>query len=179
MFSDLRYGVAFTFEAPVIKAGSDDFAASADWTPAAGDVLVSLDGGAAANITTLPAFISGANYLQWTLSAAEMSASRISIIVVDAAAKAIKDQSFTLFTEAHNRQVVTIAGTPTATSMDTDATDSTGLHDNSILKFISGTLKGAQGVISTYTQTNGNFAFAAGEFPSAPAVGDKAIIINR
>jgi len=179
MLSNLRYGVAFTFEAPVIKAAVDDFAASADWTPAAGDVLISKDGGAAANITTLPSFVTGANYLTWNLSAAEMQASRISIIIVDAAAKAIKDQSFTLFTEAHNRQIVTLSGVPTATSMDSDAAEADGIHDNSLLKFITGSLAGAQGIVSSFTNLNGVFAFTTGEFPSAPAAADKAIIINR
>ena len=35
---------------PVIKRGVVDFAVSADWTPASGDVKVSIDGGAAASI---------------------------------------------------------------------------------------------------------------------------------
>lgn len=93
-----RYGVALTFAAPIVKAGGDDFAASADWTPAAGDVKVSKDRGAGANITTLPTVVTSINTWSWPLSATEMEAQEVEVIVVDAATKAVKDQGFRITT---------------------------------------------------------------------------------
>lgn len=93
-----RYGVALTFAAPIVKAGGDDFAASADWTPAAGDVKVSKDRGAGANITTLPTIVTSINTWSWPLSATEMEAQEVEVIVVDAATKAVKDQGFRIIT---------------------------------------------------------------------------------
>ena len=57
---------------PLVKAGSNDFATSADWIPATGDVKASIDGGAQANIGTLPTYSNG----QWlfVLTAAEFAA---------------------------------------------------------------------------------------------------------
>ncbi len=86
------YGVALTFVMPIVKAGSDDLAVSGDWTPASGDVMVSKDGGAYANITTLPTAATTA--WVWTLSATEQEAIRVAIRVVDSATKAVKDQFF-------------------------------------------------------------------------------------
>ena len=94
-----KYGAAFSFEVPMIKAGSTDFAATGDWTPAAGDVKVSKDGGAVANITTLPTAVTGTGSVLWTfaLSATEMEAARITIQVVDSATKAVEDTAFDVF----------------------------------------------------------------------------------
>ena len=91
-----KYGVALTFEAPILQAGSADFAASGDWTPAAGDVKVSKDGGNVANIGTLPTAVGGTGSVlwTWTLSATEMQAAQITIQVVDSATKAVDDQCF-------------------------------------------------------------------------------------
>lgn len=94
LFAD--YGVGFTFNAPMVKAGSDDLALSADWTPATGDVKISKDGGAFANIGTLPTAAT-ADWV-WTVSAAEAEAKRIAIRVIDSATKAVKDQTFLIRT---------------------------------------------------------------------------------
>src|ERR1051326_5817749 len=85
---------------PMIKRNVVDFAVSGDWTPVAGDVKVSKDGGAAANIGTLPSAIAMGNGAMWdfTLSASEMSAKKIAVTVVDAATKAVEDQMFTVAT---------------------------------------------------------------------------------
>lgn len=85
-----KYNTATDLYAAVVKAGSDDFAVTADWTPAAGDVKVIKDGGAPANITTLPTEV-GAGVWKFPLSATEMSAAKVQVVVVDAAVKAVKD----------------------------------------------------------------------------------------
>jgi hypothetical protein len=81
---------------PMPKAGSSDFAVGVDWTPVAGDVLVSIDGAAQAQIATLPAYSNG----QWVyqLSIAETTGKSIRVTIVDAAMKAVDDQFFSLET---------------------------------------------------------------------------------
>ena len=76
---------------PVVKASSSDFAVSADWTPASGDVKISKDGAAAANIGTLPTFITSIGW-KFVFTDAELTAARININIVDSATKAVEDQ---------------------------------------------------------------------------------------
>lgn len=100
MFLLAKYGVQTTFQFPMVKAGADDFALSADWTPATGDVKVSKDGGNVANTTNLPAIIGGTGGAHWqlTLTATELSAGVVNVQIVDAATKAVKDQHITVYT---------------------------------------------------------------------------------
>ena len=81
---------------PMVKRAVVDYAVSADWTPAAGDVKVSIDGGAAANITNLPTAITMGNTAMWQfiLTAAELSGKQIMVTVADSATKAVEDQMF-------------------------------------------------------------------------------------
>src|ERR1051325_11895517 len=52
-FLPIKYATAVTIPFDMIKAATLDFAVGADWTPATGDVKVSIDGGAFANVGTL------------------------------------------------------------------------------------------------------------------------------
>lgn len=90
-----KYGVARHVFIPVVKRGVVDFAVGADWTPAAGDVKISKDGAAAANVTNLPAAIAMGNGAIWdfSLTATEMQAAQVVVTVADAATKAVEDQS--------------------------------------------------------------------------------------
>lgn len=94
-----KYGAAATVLVPMIKAGAIDFAGSGDWTPAAGDVKVSKDDGAFANITTLPTAVG--NMWKFSLSATEMQAARVVIQVVDSATKTVEDQAIAIETYGH------------------------------------------------------------------------------
>jgi hypothetical protein len=76
---------------PIIKAGSMDFAVGGDWTPAAGDVKVSKDGGAQANIGTLPAYTNGA--WKFVFTDAELTCAFLAVMVVDVAGAAVEDQA--------------------------------------------------------------------------------------
>lgn len=82
------------------KAASANHAVSADWTPAAGDVKVSKDGGAAANIGTLPTAIAMGNSTIWkfVFTDAELTAKFISVTVSDSATKAVDDTGFSIET---------------------------------------------------------------------------------
>src|ERR1700744_6222692 len=100
MFHLSKYGVQTTFVFPMIKRGVVDFAGSADWTPATGDVKISQAAGAFANTTNLPTIVSGTGGAMWslTLTATELSAAKIVIQIVDSATKAVEDQSFKIYT---------------------------------------------------------------------------------
>lgn len=89
-----KYNTATHVYVPIIKRAVVDFAVSADWTPVAGDVKISKDGGAAANVTNLPTAITMGNTAMWdfSLTASELSAAKIAITVADAATKAVEDQ---------------------------------------------------------------------------------------
>lgn len=96
-----KYGLATHIYIPIVKRAVVDFAVSADWpTPAAGDVKISKDGGAAANVTNLPAPITMGNTAMWdfSLTAAEMQADKIVITVADAATKLVEDQAIIIET---------------------------------------------------------------------------------
>ena len=79
---------------PLIKAGANDFAVSADYTPATGDVQISKDGGTAANSSNLPTAVTMGNSAMWklTLTATEMQAGKVMVTVSDSATKAVEDQ---------------------------------------------------------------------------------------
>ena len=78
-----KYGVARHIYIAIPKAGSANHAVNADWTPAAGDVKISKDGGAAANVTNLPTAIAMGNSTLWdfSLTATEMQAAQIVVTV--------------------------------------------------------------------------------------------------
>lgn len=95
-----KYGVAVHLYKPMIKRAVVDFALGADWTPAAGDVKISKDGGAAANVTNLPSAIAMGNTAMWdfSLTATEMQAAKVRITVSDSATKAVEDVMFEIDT---------------------------------------------------------------------------------
>ncbi len=95
-----KYGVARHIYIPIPKAGSANHAVSADWTPSAGDVKISKDGGAAANVTNLPTAIAMGNSTIWdfSITATEMQAAQVMVTVADSATKAVDDTGFILET---------------------------------------------------------------------------------
>lgn len=82
---------------PMIKVGSNDFAQSADWTPAAADIQFSVDGGSLANTNALPAN-EGRGSWSVALLAAEVVGKRTVINIEDAATKAVEDQELIILT---------------------------------------------------------------------------------
>lgn len=95
-----KYGVARHIYIAIPKAGSANHAIGADWTPSAGDVKISKDGGAAANVTNLPTAIAMGNSALWDFSITntEMQAAQIVITVADSATKAVDDTGFSIET---------------------------------------------------------------------------------
>jgi hypothetical protein len=146
------FGTAYTFRAPVIKAASTDFAATADWTPATGDVKVIQNGTLLGNVTTLPTFVSGQVTMSWALSAAEMATDEIIIQVVDAATKTIQDQMFRIITlpQGAVRSRLAQAGGASTITLDTGATATDGLYNGNVVAIIAGTGAGQNRVITGY-----------------------------
>lgn len=91
-----KYGVARHIYIPIPKAGSANHAVSADWTPAAGDVKISKDGGATANVTNLPTAIAMGNSTIWdfSLTLTELTAAQVVVTIADSATKAVDDTGF-------------------------------------------------------------------------------------
>jgi hypothetical protein len=98
-----KYNTGSHVYLPMIKRGVVDFAVGADWTPAAGDVKISKDGGAAANVTNLPVAIAMGNGAIWdySLTATELAAAKVVVTVADAATKAVEDTAFLVETYGH------------------------------------------------------------------------------
>lgn len=158
----IPWGTATTFRAPIVKASSTDYAIvgntpSFDWTPVAGDVKISKDGGAFANIATLPGNVTlaGSAAWTWTLSAAETEATEIVIQVVDTAPKAVQDQFFRLQTTKAGAlqvgvpQAAQSAG-DTAITLDATAAAQTDFYKGSVVTIISGDGANQARIITAY-----------------------------
>jgi hypothetical protein len=98
-----KYGVAVHVRIPMVKRGVVDHAVGADWTPAAGDVKISKDGGASANVTNLPTAIAMGNSAEWdfSLTATEMQAAQVNVTIADSATKAVEDSGFVIWTHGN------------------------------------------------------------------------------
>ncbi len=98
-----KYNVTLTggtlIRIPMTKAGSTDFAINTDWTPAAGDVKVSKDGGSTANIANLPSYTNGA--WEFILTGTELSCKQVTVTIVDSATKVVDDNAFIVETYGH------------------------------------------------------------------------------
>lgn len=108
-----KYGVARHIYIAVPKAGSANHAVGADWTPVAGDVKISKDGGAAANVTNLPTAIAMGSSAIWdfSLTTTELQAAQVVVTVADSATKAVDDTGFEieLYGNASAQHVVDLA----------------------------------------------------------------------
>ena len=79
-----RRNVATSFDAPLVDSGSrPNYKSSA--TLATGDVKVSKDGGAPADIASLPTEIGTSGVYRFSLTALEVDATTVTVISVDAA----------------------------------------------------------------------------------------------
>lgn len=139
---------------PLIKRGIVDFAVGADYTPSAGDVKISIDGGTAANIGTLPVAVTMGNTAYWkfVFSNAELTGKCMIITVADAATKAVEDQSFIIETYGHASAMYqddiaaanlsTLAANSAAALMDLANGVETGLTPRQALRLIVAALAG-------------------------------------
>ncbi len=172
---------------PIIKAGSQDFAASGDWTPVAADTKISKDGGSQANLATAPSYVNGA--WQFEFTAAELTAKSIVVMVVDAATKAVEDQAILIetygdvsamhVTEKMSGAIVAstaLTGTLSTTQMTTNLTEVTDEHyKGRTVIWISGDLAGQASDITDYDGSSKMLTYTV--VTEAPANTDEFIIV--
>jgi sporulation protein YlmC with PRC-barrel domain len=180
----------------MVKAGSQDLAATGDWTPVTGDTKISKDGGNVTNTSNNPSAVGGTGSVLWnlTLTAAEMQATEIHIQIVDSATKAVEDQVLTLTTKlggwiASNKGI--IVGEVDNTDFTADTTDLEGLRiaPNSteettsdhyigrLMLFTSGVALGELTTITDYVLANSKEKFTYDAIISTPGDGDTYVVI--
>lgn len=89
-----EYGVATTVYFPLISYGVTSFTSGSAYTPAAGDVRITIDGGTPNAATNLPTGIVVSNAKIWKmdLTAGEVTGKTIAITIIDATTKVVEDQ---------------------------------------------------------------------------------------
>src|SRR5690242_12583381 len=95
----VRYATSQDVYFRMIVRGSTDFAGASDWTPATGDVKLSIDGGALANTTNLPTAVGKSWKL--TLTVGETTGGILMLDIIDQGTKAVEDQGLDFFTEGN------------------------------------------------------------------------------
>ena len=95
------FGIPKTVIFTMIDAGTTNLASAGDWTPAAADARVSLDGASATQCTNTIAVVPGTNSVLWSLAltTAEMSGELVAVQIRDAATKAVEDNVLLVTTE--------------------------------------------------------------------------------
>lgn len=173
------YGQPYEFYV-TLRSQTDSRLFQINPTLASGDVKISKDGGATANITTLPTVTpaSGAR-VKVTLSASEMTCDQLGVLFSDAA-----DQEWCdLYVHIQPIKGLIFGGSVDDASASSTSfiTTLTGLGTNALvnrwLVFTTGSLIGQSQKISTYNTSNGTVTFATG-FTAAPADEDDFIIVG-
>lgn len=156
------------------KAGSANHAVGADWTPAAGDVKVSIDGGAAANIGTLPTAVAMGNSAIWkfVFTNSELTGKKINVTVSDSATKAVDDTGFSIETFGNaSAMIVFDLSTATQSVNVSQLSGDTTAADNAEAFFDGTGYAGTNNVIPTVTTLTGHTAQTGDAFArlGAPA----------
>ena len=177
---------------PMIKAGELNFAVTGDWTPATGDTKRSIDSANVADTSNNPVAVGGTGSVLWklTLSATDLPASAkvVVIQIIDAATKAVEDQSLIGYAkDADKIEIFTVndaSTSPTQTQFEADrglsrSEEATTDHfkDRTVL-FLTGTHQGERVGITGYAQQNSRGFFTVTSLVSpAPADGDVFMIL--
>ena len=176
----LPWGVAATLEGVKLIAAAGS-AFQVNPTLGSGDVKLSKDGAAEANLGTLPTVApSGGTSVRVVLSATEMECTRGAITFKDAAGAEWLDQSIMLHTPLAEGAVSgkITSGTPTTTSFI--SAQLTGANTDQLkdvfVTFLTGTCASATKKITAFNFTTDTVTCEA--LPAAPAVGDVFTIVN-
>lgn len=146
------YGRSYTFRAPIVGANTTNF--SNTWTATAGTVKIVLDGGAGANVTTLPNVVASQYVYNWYLSAAEMQADEVIIQTVDRTN--VSDQMFRVITfpdgALRSRNVGSnAAANATTVVLDAGANGVTdNIYNGAIFTILAGDGTGQNRVVTAY-----------------------------
>lgn len=188
-----KYGIEQTFYFPLVDRGTQDF----ESTPvsfASGDTQIIKDGGTAANTSNNPAH-EGNGIYSLTLTAAEMSATRIVISIIDqTATKLWEDQALVISTILAGMlesasgiiigQVDNSTFTPTTSALEglrlsPNATEETTAdhYNGRLLLFTSGALLGQMTDITDYALANSKEKLTYSALTEAPGNGDRYVIL--
>ena len=188
-----KYGVAASVTGiPLITRSSMDFKASP--TIAAGDVTVSIDGAALANLSSAPAeTTAGSKLLNFNFTSSEMAGKRIVVKLVDqTATKEWEDQAFIVETYGHplachafdlsplTGSVLASTGAGnTASIFKTDLSVVTADYYNGcLISFADGNVVGQVKKITDYT-TAAEVSVSTDAFTAAPTTGTYFRIISQ
>jgi len=187
-----KYGIQQTFYFPLIVSGGTDLAVSADYTPAAADCRISKSGGTWTQASnTIADETEGWSI---TFTATEMQSTRIHVNIVDAATKAVEDQSLVINTtfsgqlEASAGIIIGEVDTATFAASTTElegfrlspnvTEEATADHYNGrLLLFTSGALLGQMTDITDYVLANSKEKFTYTALTEAPADAVRYVIL--
>ena len=95
------FGIPKTLIFTMVDAGTTNLASAGDWTPAAADARISLDGASATQCTNTIGVVLGTNSIFWklALTTAEMSGTLMGVQIKDAATRAVEDNALLVTTE--------------------------------------------------------------------------------
>lgn len=148
-------------------------------TLASGDVKISKDGGAEANLNTLPTVTpASGRHVKVTVSATEMDADNVKVVFSDAAGAEWCDLSLSIQPSSLGYTGTVNDASATTTSFKTTLGQADNFHNGAFVLFTDGALQGQSRKISTFANTNGVVTVATA-FTSAPANSDPFIILGR
>lgn len=149
-------------------------------TLASGDVKISKDGGAEANLTTLPAVTpASSTSVKVTVSASEMDADNITITFRDAAGAQWCDLKINIQPSSLGVPGAVNDGSATTTSFVSTLTGyGDDFFNGAFLLFTDGTLQGQSRKVSDYVSATGTFTLASAT-TSAPANSTPFIVLGR
>ena len=169
----IPWGIATSFPVVLPAASGSDFQANP--TLATGDFKISKDGGAFANLATLPT-VSPASGRQVviTLSATEAEFTTAIVQAIDTATKEWKDNAWGLHTPLAEGGICgkITSGTPTTTTFISSqlAAVNTDHYKDIWIKFLTGACAGAICRITAFNFSTDTATVTA--LPTAPSVGD-------
>ena len=170
------YGRAYIFRAPIVGANTTNF--SNTWTATAGTVKIVLDGGAGANVTTLPNIVSSQYVYNWYLSASEMQADEVIIQTVDRTN--VSDQMFRIITlpngALRSRNVGSnAASNATTVVLDSGANGATdNIYNGAIFTILAGDGTGQNRVVTAYNSSTKTVTIDTGLVYAVTASGNNA-----
>jgi hypothetical protein len=162
-----------------LPSQSDPKTMQSNPTLASGDAKVSKDGGALANLNTLPAVTPASGKLvKVTLSASEMDADNVTVVLSDAAGAEWCDVVANIQPSGLGWTGTVNDASATTTSFDTTLTQADDFFNKSFILFTDGALQGQSRKISDFANTGGTVTLASA-LTAAPADGDPFIILGR
>lgn len=177
LVNHVKRGRGDTIYFPLIVAGAQDFATSADYTYAAGDAKISIDGATNANPTNALAYDADARMWALTLTDAETQGRLILITLVDSATKAVEDQAVVVSTDvtqgAIASDIATLASQTSFTIAEGSADDDAYNGWAALITDATTRTQQCLGIVSDYTggtktvtllSDPGIFTMAAGDY---------------